>query len=162
MPLLDKLKLRIQAWGASWLNTAGKIILMKSVLTNMPLFQHSILLAPKTFLSKMDSILRRFLWEGGKNNERRLHLVNWDTIKRPTLEGGLQMRDLVAQNLALGSKLLWNIVAGKVSWSKKVLWKKYFQGQRLRCLDHPPKTTKGSPVFKLCLSALEHFSSNLY
>ena len=54
MPLLDKLKLRIQAWGASWLNTAGKIILIKSVLTSMPLFQHSILLAPKTFLSKID------------------------------------------------------------------------------------------------------------
>lgn len=72
------------------------------------------------------------------------------------------MRDLAAQNLALGSKILWNIVAGKVSWSKKVLWKKYFQGQHLRCLDHLPKTTKGSPIFKLCLSALEHFSSNLY
>eukprot|EP00253_Pinus_taeda_P014894 PITA_14894 len=162
MPLLDKLKLRIQAWGTSWLNTAGKIILIKSVLISMPLFQHSILLAPKTFLSKMDGMLRRFLWEGGKNNERRLHLVNWDTIKRPFLEGGLQMRDLATQNLALGSKILWNIVAGKISWSKKVLWKKYFHGQHLRSLDHLPKTIKGAPILKLCIAALEHFSSNLY
>eukprot|EP00253_Pinus_taeda_P024961 PITA_24961 len=104
-PLLDKLKLRIHAWGASWLNTAGKIILIKSVLTSMPLFQHSILLAPKTFLSKMD---------------------------------------------------------GKISWSKKVLWKKYFQGQRLRCLDLPKKNSKGSPISKLCIVALDNFSSNLY
>eukprot|EP00253_Pinus_taeda_P009858 PITA_09858 len=162
IPLLDKLKLRRHAWGASWLNTAGKIILIKSVLTSMPLFQHSILLAPKTFLSKMDGMLRRFLWEGGKNNERRLHLVNWDTIKRPYIEGGLQMRDLAAQNLALGSKILWNIVVGKISWSKKVLWKKYFQGQRLRCLDLPQKISKGSPVSKLCIAALDNFSSNLY
>eukprot|EP00253_Pinus_taeda_P019066 PITA_19066 len=161
-PLLDKLKLRIHAWGASWLNTAGKIILIKSVLSSMPLFQHSILLAPKTFLSKMDGLLRRFLWEGGKNNERRLHLVNWDTIKKPLIEGGLQMRDLAAQNLALGSKILWSIVAGKTSWSKKVLWKKYFQGQRLRCLDLPKKISKGSPISKLCIAALDNFSSNLY
>ena len=162
MPLLDKLKIRIQAWGASWLNNAGKVILLKNVLTSMPLYQHSILLAPKTFLSKMDSLLRRFLWEGGKNNEKRLHLVNWDTNKKPKLEGGLQLRDLGAQNLTLGSKILWNIVAGKASWSKRVLWKKYFNGQRLRCLDQPPKTIKGSPVFKLCLYAMEHFSHNLY
>ena len=66
MPLLDKLKLRIQAWGASWLNNVGKVILLKSVLISLPLYQNSILLAPKTFISKVDGLLRRFLWEGGK------------------------------------------------------------------------------------------------
>lgn len=65
MPLIDKLKLRIQAWGATWLNNAGKVVLMKSILTSMPLYQRSIMLAPKTFISKMNSLLRRFLWEGG-------------------------------------------------------------------------------------------------
>ena len=76
-----------------------------------------------------------FLWEGGNNNKRRLHLVNWDIIKKPFLEGGLQIQDLAAKNITLGSKLLWNIVSGNPSWSKRVLWKKYFHGQRLRCLD---------------------------
>eukprot|EP00253_Pinus_taeda_P035966 PITA_35966 len=162
MPLLDKIKTRIQAWGASWLNNAGKIILMKVVLSSLPLYQHSILLAPKTFINKMEVLLRRFLWEGGKNNERRLHLVKWDTIKKPFIEGGLQIRDLATQNLALGTKLLWDIVSGKLSWSKKVLWRKYFHGKRLRCLDQPPRTSKGSPIFKLCIKAMEHFSNKLY
>lgn len=115
MPLPDKLKPRIQAWGASWLNNAGMVILMKYVLISLPVYQNSILLAPKTFISKVDGLLRRFLWEGGKNNEITLHLVNWDTIKKPFLEGGLQMWDLAIQNLALGSKLLWNIVSGNPS-----------------------------------------------
>lgn len=128
MRLLDKRKLRIQAWGASWLNNVGKVILMKSVLTSLPVYQNSILLAPKTFISKVDGLLRIFLWEGGKNNERRLHLVNWDTIKKPFLEGGLQMYDVAAQNLSLGFELLWNIVSRNPSWSKIVLWKKYFHG----------------------------------
>ena len=162
MPLLDKLKLIIQAWGASWLNNAGKIILMKSVLISLPAYQNSILLAPKIFISKVDGLLRRFLWEGGKNNEKRLHLVNWDHIKKPFLEGGLQMRDLTAQNLALRSKLLWNIVSGNPSWSKRVLWKKYFHGQCLRCLHQPPRITKGSPIFKLYLTVMKHFSHKLY
>ena len=144
------------------MNNVGKVILMKSVLISLPVYQNSILLAPKTFISKVDGLLRRFMWEGGKNNERRLHLVNWDTIKKPFLEGGLQMRDLVAQNLALGSKLLWNIVSGNPSWSKRVLWKKYFHGHHLRCLDQPPRISKGSLVFKLCLTALKLFSHKLY
>ena len=72
------------------------------------------------------------------------------------------MRDLAAQNLALGSKLLWNIVSGNPSWSKRVLWKKYFHVQRLRCLDQPPRISKGSPVFKLFLTALKLFSHKLY
>ena len=102
------------------------------------------------------------MWEGGKNNERRLHLVSWDKIKKPILEGGLQIRNIVDQNLALQSKLLWNLVYGHTSESKKVLWKKYFKGSRSRCLDKPPRTLTGSPIFKLCLTTLEHFKSNLY
>eukprot|EP00253_Pinus_taeda_P015500 PITA_15500 len=162
LPLLDKIKNRIHAWGASWLNNARKIILMKAVLSSLPLYQHSILLAPKTFINKMEVLLRCFLWEGGKNNERRLHLVKWDTIKKPFMEGGLQICDLAAQNLALGTKLLWDIVSGKLSWSKKVLCRKYFHGKRIRCLDQPPRSSKGSPIFKLCIKALENFSHKMY
>jgi len=77
------------------------------------------------------------------------------------MEGGLQIRDVATQNIAMGSKLLWNLVSGNSTWSKRVLWKKYFQGHRVRCLDQPPKTTRGSPIFSLCLRALEHFKSKL-
>ena len=62
----------------------------------------------------------------------------------------------------MGSNLLRNLVSGHTSWSKKVLWKKKFQGSRLRCLDKPLRTLNGSPILKLCLTALEHFKSNLY
>ena len=76
MPLLDKLKFGIQAWGEAWLNLVGKVTLLKYVLISIPIYQNTILLAPKTFISKVDGLLRRFMWEGGKNNERRLHLVS--------------------------------------------------------------------------------------
>ena len=99
---------------------------------------------------------------GGGWNERKLHLVNWDKVKNPLLEGGLQIRDIASQNLALGYKLLWNIVSGKSSWSKRVLWKKYFQGKRTRCVDQPPRVLKGSPIFMLCRRALEFFKDKLY
>ena len=37
MPMLDKLKNKIHAWGAKWLNRAGKVILMNSVLASLPI-----------------------------------------------------------------------------------------------------------------------------
>ena len=78
LPLLDKLKNKIQAWGASWLNKAGKIILINSVLTSLPIYQCSVLLAPKTITNKIEELLRCFLWEGGRNNEKKMHLASWE------------------------------------------------------------------------------------
>ena len=66
MPLLDKLKIRIQAWGEAWLNLAGKVTLLKSVLSGIPVYQNTILLAPKSFISKVDALLRRFCGKVGK------------------------------------------------------------------------------------------------
>jgi hypothetical protein len=36
--------------------------------------------------------------------------------------------------MALGAKLLWNLVSGKLTWSKNALWKKYYSGIRRKCL----------------------------
>ena len=113
LPLLDKLKLWIHAWGATWLNLEWKVVLLKSVLTSLPIYQNSILLAPKSITIKIDTLLRRFLWEGRRKNERKLHLVSWDKIKKPSLEEGLHIRDMATQNFAMGAKLLWNLISGK-------------------------------------------------
>jgi exonuclease III len=161
MPMVDKLKNKIQAWGANWLNKAGKLVLMNSVITSLPIYQCSVLLAPKTITNKIDELLRRFLWEGGKNCERKLHLVNWDKVKRPKMEGGLSIRDVAAHNIAMGGKLLWKMITGKRSWSKQILRKKYFTGDRDRCLERPAKTRIGSPIFNLCQRAMPLLKTNL-
>ena len=161
-PVLDKIKGKIQNWSANWLNPAGKLILLKSVLNSMPIYQSSILLAPCSVLSKIESLFRKFIWEGGKGNEKKLHLVSWEKIQKPRAEGGLQVRSLASQNLALGAKLLWHLISGKDCWSKQVLRKKYFPGSRKRCLDSTPQHRNGSPVFKLCIKALPSFKKRLY
>jgi hypothetical protein len=71
LPLLEKIKARILAWGATWLNKEGKLILINSVLTSLPVYQASILLAPRGFLRDLDNILRKFLWEGGRNEGKK-------------------------------------------------------------------------------------------
>ena len=122
--ILDKIKSKIQCWSANWLNTAGKTILLKAILNSMPVYHSSIILAHALVIHKMEGMLRKFLWEGGKGNEKKIHLISWKKIQKPRYEGGLQVRSLSSQNLALGAKLLWKIVTGKDSWSKKALMKK--------------------------------------
>ena len=72
----------------------------------MPIYQASILLAPKGIVKDIDRLLRKFLWEGGRNEGRKMHLISWDKVKAPKMEGGLQIRDVATQNVALGGKIL--------------------------------------------------------
>ena len=77
------------------------------------------------------------------------------------MEGGLQLRDVATQNLAMGGKILWKMITGKRTWSKKILQKKYFTGDKERCLERPTKLQKGSSLFSLCKRALPFFTSKL-
>ena len=89
-------------------------------------------------------------------------MVSWKTIKLPRSEGGLQIRDLKFQNLAIGAKLLWNMLDPKPSWCSRVLKNKYFPGSRLKCLEGEHVRTNGSPIFKLCNKNMPQFIENLY
>jgi len=68
---------------------------------------------------------------------------------------------VATQNLAMGAKIMWLLVSGKNTWSKRNICKKYFLGHRDRCLDHPQKFLKGSLIFSLCLRALHHLKEKI-
>ena len=86
---------------------AGKLILIKAVLLALPIFESSLMLAPKSITSQISKLLRDFLWNGGKGNQSKLHLVSWDILKIPLMEGGLQIQDPGLANLVMGGKIIW-------------------------------------------------------
>ena len=51
---------------------------------------------------------------------KKMHLVSWDKVKAPRMEGGLQVRDVATQNLAMGGKILWKMIRVKTTWSSNV------------------------------------------
>jgi hypothetical protein len=73
-------------------------------MSSLPIYQASFLLALKTSMIQITKMIRDFLWHGGKGNQKKYHLVNWETIKRPYAKGGLQVRDPKLENIALGGK----------------------------------------------------------
>ena len=162
-PIIEKIKRKIHGWGSIWLNLAGKVVLIKAVLNSCLLYQSSLLLAPATVISQIEGLIRSFLWQNGNaGGGKKFALVSWKIIKLHRPEGGLSIRDLRSQKLAMGAKLLWNLIAPKPSWCSKVLKAKYFSGLRLRCLDGAHVNQKGSSIYNICLKALPQFKDELY
>ena len=87
--------------------------MIKAVLSAYPIFQSSLLLAPKSISAQISKLLHDFLWSGGKGGLNKLHLVNWEDLKRPFSASGLQIKDLGLAYLALSRKLLWQLFVDK-------------------------------------------------
>ena len=104
--VITKIRGKIAAWGGQWLTHGGKLTLIKSVLSSLPIYQASYLMAPKSISGHINKIMRDFLWQGGKGNQRKFHLVKWEIAKRTLKEGGLQIKDLDSANVSLGCKIL--------------------------------------------------------
>ena len=66
--VISKIKAKIEFWGGQWLTNGRKITLIKSMLSALPIYQSSFLLAPKTITKQISKMLHDFLWKGGKGN----------------------------------------------------------------------------------------------
>lgn len=54
----------------------------------------------------IEKLMRDFLWEG-KDEERKDHLVKWETVSLPKEKRGLAVGNIVARNMFLLGKWLW-------------------------------------------------------
>jgi hypothetical protein len=74
--ILDKIAARIQSLGGKWLNPIGKIVLLKSFLSSLTIFSVQVILDREGILEKISRSLCTFMWEGGKSNTKKIHLIN--------------------------------------------------------------------------------------
>ena len=73
--VIDKIKNKINSWEKSWLNPAGKLILINSILYAYPIYACTISLAPNKIMKEFSKEIRRFLWQGGKLDN--LKKITW-------------------------------------------------------------------------------------
>lgn len=60
-----------------WLNLAIRVILIKSVLLTLPLYQFAIIQAPIGIQNQIELIIRKFLSQGDKVASKQFSLINW-------------------------------------------------------------------------------------
>lgn len=54
-----------------------------------------------------------------------MHLINWDRICQPLLDGGLGIKNLRIMNKALLFELAWQMLRNPDTMLAEVLWSKY-------------------------------------
>ncbi|KAK4726976.1 hypothetical protein R3W88_031893 [Solanum pinnatisectum] len=111
-PLIDKIMGRINTWTTKFLSYAGRLQLVNSVLSAMQGFWSQIFLMPKKVLKKIESMCKRFLWNGDKEGKGKA-LIVWETLCWPKAAGGLNITDMYVWNKAAILKHMWNLCKKK-------------------------------------------------
>ncbi|GMI94627.1 hypothetical protein HRI_003132000 [Hibiscus trionum] len=84
---------------------AGRITLVKSVLSNLPVYYLSIFRAPVSVANSLNRLFAKFIW--GHNKAKAIHWIKWDTLCLPRDLGGMGLVDVKVKNQALLNKWLW-------------------------------------------------------
>ena len=122
----ERVRRRLVLWKQQYISKNGRIILIKSTLASMSIYQMSIFRMPKIVVRRLEKVQRDFLWEWG-NLERKVHLVNWEVICADKDKGGLGLRKLVFLNKALLGKWILRFAYDKDNLWKQVIMAKYGQ-----------------------------------
>ena len=108
------------------MTSGGKHTLLRAVGEAIPIYTLSCFKLPNTLLTEIHSMLSQFWW-GQKGAERRMVWIKWDTMTRPKKDGGLGIKDLRAQNLALLGKQCWRLMKYPNSTLSRMFKAKYFR-----------------------------------
>ncbi|GKV00720.1 hypothetical protein SLEP1_g13361 [Rubroshorea leprosula] len=97
-PLLETFNKKFHTWKGRFLSLGGRITLINSILSSLPMFWMSLYLVLRGMILLIDKIRRRFLWGGGSEGGKR---VNWGQVCKGKESGGLGVEDLRKFNVAL-------------------------------------------------------------
>jgi len=89
------------------LNLPSHLVLLKSVLQDLPNYLFISLATPQYVIRAIRNIQHSFLWHGHHPN-KKWAMVGWDKICRPKYLGGLGLKDLRKINRIMGEKLWWH------------------------------------------------------
>lgn len=114
--ILGSIKARLTGWKLRCLSFAGRLNLVKHVLSSIPLhISLAIPIPSKTCLS-IERLKRNFLWSGSSETTRS-NLVKWETTCLPKPEGGLGLRRIKEFNEASLLKLGWSAATADSLWA---------------------------------------------
>lgn len=149
--MLDSLRAMLERWKTKYLSFARRLILVKHVLSSIPLHISLVILIPSKTCNLIESLMRNFRWSA--NSERkRSHMVRWETIYLPKLEGGLGLPRIKELNEACMLYLGWFAATSDSTWARWFRYR-YF---RSSSIWNPSNPVAGSCIWKR-IKALSFF-----
>ena len=108
-PIINRIERKLSAWKMKILSKARRLVLIKSVLSSLPLYLLGLFKMPSEVAKKMISLQRKFF--GGKpGGGSGIPLVSWEVIEKPKNDGGLGVGNLVVKNSAPLFKWWWRFL----------------------------------------------------
>ncbi|VFQ96694.1 unnamed protein product [Cuscuta campestris] len=140
--LLNHFSKYIDTWYSKTLNQMGRLILIKHVLSSIPLHLIAVHTLPKSIINKLHSMMSNFFW--GKNNKKeKHHWKKWGDLCLPKSEGGLGLRDLHELQEAYSIKLWWNYRHSSSKWA-------HFMRAKYGTLSFEEKLTDSPTRKRIC------------
>jgi hypothetical protein len=137
---------------ANKLNHAGRLQYIKYVLSSIPIYYMSTVLFSKTFIEKINTIIKRFWWTGVQEEQSTSPIAyrSWDDICKLKEEGGLGIRDMETINKSLIIHSAWNIANNKNIFLSDILKSKYFPNASFwNASDKGPRSVFWSSVMQV-------------
>jgi hypothetical protein len=126
----EQFQQKLSCWKAKYLSYGGRLVLLNSILSSLPMFMMSFFEIPKGVFENLDHFTSRFFWKG-TTNKRKYKLATWDILCRRKEQAGLGILDLQLQNKCLLAKWLVNLLNTEGMW-QSLLTNKYLQKPSLK------------------------------
>lgn len=118
--VVNKVGQRVHPWRGKFNTSAGKVILINSCLSSIPLFCMSMYCLSDGTHEGFDKHRSSFFWSS-HDNKKKYRLVKWKTICKPKDIGGLGITNASIMNKCLLLKWWWKICqpsCGDARWSQ--------------------------------------------
>lgn len=125
LPLIDKIRTKLDSWKANLLSQAGRLELIISTLRSYHLFWSMAFPIPKATIKNIEKLIRDFLW-GDNNGGKKIHTIRWEEICVPREEGGLGIKSCKDVCKAYLVTKTWSIAK-----NKNDLWIRWIHGKYL-------------------------------
>ncbi|WOL07716.1 hypothetical protein Cni_G16463 [Canna indica] len=101
--LFDQLNSELDSWQTKYLSQAGRVTLIKYVLTSVPIHSMSISWFSQASMTKINSIISNFLWQDSPD-KKGIHLISWSNTTLPKDVGGLGIKNIQLQSISLQAR----------------------------------------------------------
>lgn len=153
--ILEKLRNRLFHWSSKLLSAGGKIILLRHVLSTIPLYILQVIYPPKAVFVLLGRVCNSFIWDHSLESQR-IHWSSWEKLCYPTNEGGIGVRSFEDMAKAFSCKLWWRLRKNDSLWAS-FMHAKYIQGM------HPSLVTfsRPSPIWRRLESVRDFAESKI-
>ena len=122
--IIQKCERKLAKWKQRHISFGGRVTLIQSVLTSIPIYFFSFFRVPQSVVDKLVKLQHRFLWGGGPD-QNKIAWIRWESMCSPKEKGGLDIKDINTFNLALLGKWKWHLLQHQRELWARVLESKY-------------------------------------